>query len=421
MPQDRGNSPGAISRRALLIGGGAGAFASSLGRGASLRLQSTHVAVIGAGAFGGWTALHLLRAGARVTLVDAFGPGNSRASSGGETRVIRAGYGPDRIYVEMVARALVLWRENERRWGRRLFRETGVLWLLGEDDRFVTASLPFAKEAGLSFEELTVAQASARYPQIQFDGVRSAFYERQAGYLLARQGCQAVVEGFVKEGGTFHLAALTTMTRGSSRSLASIPLSSGLSLEADVYVFACGPWLPRLFPEVLGELIRPTRQEVFFFGIPPGDARFTDELMPPWLAPPWRERGDRFFYGIPGNEWRGFKIADDTRGPDFDPTSGDRTPSPEGIQLARDYIAFRFPALAGAPLVESRVCQYEQSRDGHFILDRHPGYDNVWLVGGGSGHGYKHGPALGERVSQMVLEERAVEPFFSLKRFAAGG
>src|SRR3954471_17951837 len=88
-----------------------------------------HVAVIGAGAFGGWTALHLLRRGARVTLLDAWGPGNARASSGGETRVIRATYGPDRIYVQMVARSLQLWRENETRWRKPLYHRTGVLWM----------------------------------------------------------------------------------------------------------------------------------------------------------------------------------------------------------------------------------------------------------------------------------------------------
>jgi glycine/D-amino acid oxidase-like deaminating enzyme len=428
----RTKTPGTISRRALLIGGGAGALGLGLRKAPFVEEErrtptpkplSTHVAVIGAGAFGGWTALHLLRAGARVTLVDAWGPGNSRASSGGETRVIRAGYGPDRIYVEMVARALELWRENQKRWNRHLFHEIGALWLLGDDDRFVTLSRPFIHAAGLPCDELTVKEASEKYPQIRFDGIRWAFFERQAGFLLARQGCQAVLEAFESEGGTFRLAAVpkpvTTTTTTAGSSLARLPLSSGDPLQADAFVFACGPWLPELFPDVLGNLIGPTRQEIFYFGTPPGDARYTDGTLSPWLAPPSRDREgiERFFYGIPGNESRGFKIADDTRGPAFDPTTGDRTPSREGIERAREYIRFRFPGLADAPLVEARVCQYEQSKDGHFILDRHPGLDNVWIAGGGSGHGYKHGPALGERVAEMVLGRRPVEPFFSLKRF----
>lgn len=422
----RRKTPRTISRRSLLVGAGAGALALGFKRGDAqsrtpVRL-STHVAVIGAGAFGGWTALHLLRAGARVTLVDAWGPGNSRASSGGETRVIRAGYGPDRIYVEMVARALELWRENQKRWNRSLFHEIGALWLLGDDDRFVTLSQPYIKAAGLPCDELTLEQASRKYPQINFDGIRWGFFEHQAGFLLARQGCQAVLEAFEEEGGTFRVAAVNEpVTATGTGTLARLPLSSGDTVDADVYVFACGPWLPGLFPDVVGGLIGPTRQEIFYFGTPPGDSRYTDDSMSPWLAPPSRDREgiERFFYGIPGNEARGFKVADDTRGPAFDPTHGDRTPSGEGIERAREYIQFRFPGLADAPLVEARVCQYEQSKDGHFILDAHPRLDNVWLVGGGSGHGYKHGPALGERVAQMVLGRRPVEPFFSLERFAS--
>jgi glycine/D-amino acid oxidase-like deaminating enzyme len=419
------NRPGTISRRALLVGGGGAALALGWKRGPEgIRTQpraSIRVAVVGAGAFGGWTALHLLRSGARVTLVDAWGPGNSRASSGGETRVIRAGYGPDRIYVESVARALELWRENQKRWNRHLFHEIGALWLLGDDDRFVTLSQPFIKAAGLPCDVLTVQQAAAKYPQINFDGVRWAFFEHQAGFLLARQGCQAVLEAFEQEGGTFRIAAVPAPvpSAAAGSSLTRLALDSGEAVEADAFVFACGPWLPRLFPDVLGKLIGPTRQEILYFGTPSGDTRYTDVGMCPWLAPPSRDREgiERFFYGIPGNEARGFKVADDTRGPAFDPTTGDRTPSREGIERARDYMSFRFPGLAGAPLVEARVCQYEESKDGHFILDRHPALDNVWLVGGGSGHGYKHGPALGERVAQMVLGQRPVEPFFSLERF----
>src|SRR5262249_10619629 len=155
--------------------------------------------------------------------------------------------------------------------------------------------------------------------------------------------------------------------------------------------------------EVLGERVKPTRQEVFFFGTPAGDARFNEELLPVW--------SDRPRYGIPGNEGRGFKIADGTLGPAFDPTSGERTVSAAGLRAARDYVASRFPGLKGAPLVESRVCQYENSPDGRYIVDRHPHAENVWLVGGGSGHGYKMGPALGERVAETVLGRRAVEAF----------
>jgi glycine/D-amino acid oxidase-like deaminating enzyme len=373
------------------------------------RRRGPRVVVVGAGAFGGWTALFLLRRGAQVTLVDAWGPGNSRASSGGETRVIRGVYGPSRIYTAMAARAFTLWEENERRWNRKLYRRTGALWMLSDEGTYVRESLPILKDLGFSFEELTVEQAARRYPQVSFTGLKWAFVEKNAGFLLARQACAAVVEGFLAEGGEYRQAAVTPAVMESG-SLASLRLSDGSQLTADTYVFACGPWLPQLFPKAIGSWIQPTRQEVFFFGAPAGDLRFNEDRMPVWVEVP------RFLYGIPGNERRGFKIADDARGPDFDPTNGDRVASAEGLKAAREYLAVRFPALAKAPVVETRVCQYENSPDHDFLVDRHPRAQNAWLVGGGSGHGFKHGPALGELVAANVLGEKPVEPLFSYER-----
>jgi len=375
--------------------------------------QSTkkHIAVVGAGAFGGWTALHLLRRGARVTLLDAWGPGNARASSGGETRVIRATYGPSRIYVQMVLRALEQWREADQRWGTRLFNRSGVLWMAGKKDDYEKASLPLMKQAGFAHEVLTPAEAAKRYPQINFGGVKWAIFEPDSGYLLARQSCERVLEAFLTEGGEYRqTSARPGPVEGDE--MRPVTLSGGGTLSADSYVFACGPWLGKLFPGVLDARIRVTRQEVYYFGPPEGDARFREGALPVWI-----DNGEHIFYGIPANRWRGFKLADDTRGPLFDPTSGDRAPSAAGIAAARDYLKLRFPALAGAPLVEARVCQYENSSDEHFILDRHPQAGNVWLLGGGSGHGFKHGPALGEMAAQAVLGQKPADPFFALARF----
>jgi len=376
------------------------------------RTARPRVAVVGAGAFGGWTALHLVRRGARVTLFDAWGPGNSRASSGGETRIIRATYGPDRIYVDMVARSLRMWREFQERAKRTLFRKTGVLWLAGQDDQYERAALPLLREAGLAVEELTRAETAARYPQIHLERVSWAIHEKDAGYLLARRACQTVLETFQAEGGEYRTGSATPGAIGRG-GMGPLAVSEGGSFTADAYVFACGPWLGRLFPEVIGDRVRPTRQEVFFFGTPPGDRRFTEEMLPVWI-----DKGERIFYGVPGNEWRGIKVGDDTRGAAFDPTSGERTPSLEALRSARDYLGFRFPALKDAPLLEARVCQYENSPDSRFIIDRHPQAANAWFAGGGSGHGFKHGPAVGERVADLVLGVGTPDPFFALSRLS---
>ena len=371
-----------------------------------------HIAVIGAGAFGGWTALNLLERGARVTLLDAWGPGNSRASSGGETRVMRGTYGPDQPYTEMAARALKLWAKYERGWKRQFLHRTGVLWMAsGRDDTFERGSVKMLRTAKIEYRELSAPQMKKRWPQINFEGIEWGIFEPECGYLEARASCQAVVEAFVAAGGRYRQASVLPDELENSP-LGGVALSDGSLLKADRFVFACGPWLGKLFPKAIGDRIQATKQDIFFFGAPAGDDRFCDTHLPVWAD----HRG-RFRYGIPGRDRRGFKIADDTRGPSFDPTFGERVASPETLKDIREYVGFRFPALKDAPLVETRVCQYEQTPDGDFIVDRHPSNENVWLLGGGSGHGFKHGPAVGEMMAEMILKDRAPEAAWRLGRF----
>ena len=370
-----------------------------------------HIAVIGAGAFGGWTALYLHRTGAQVTLLDAWGPGNSRSSSGGETRIIRGTYGPDQPYTKLAARALDLWKNHQSDWKQTFFFPIGVLWMVEGDGAFERGSLSFLKDAGIPFEQLDGNELARRWPQISFENVEWGIYEPQSGYLLARASAQAVVDHFVSEGGEYRQATVTSpdLDVGQWKSL---PLSDGSTVTADQYVFACGPWLGKLFPHTVRPHFASTRQEVFFFGTPAGDPRYNEGNTPVWA-----DHSNHFIYGIPGNQGRGFKVADDTRGPEFDPTSGQRLVSEDGLAAARRYLAYRFPGMKDAPLLETRVCQYENTTDHNFIVDRHPAHPNVWIVGGGSGHGFKHGPALGEMVARLVLKDDAADPVYRLARF----
>src|SRR5262249_44643038 len=155
-----------------------------------------------------------------------------------------------------------------------------------------------------------------------------------------------------------------------------IRTSQGERIRAGVFVFACGPWMPKLFPDVLGKRIFPTRQEGFFFAPPAGDPRFSPPQLPVWID----FTDQRGPYGFPNLEERGFKLAFDRHGPGFDPDSSDRTIGPESIGAAREFLAQRFPALASAPITESRVCQYENTSSGNFLIDRHPDIENVWLI-----------------------------------------
>jgi sarcosine oxidase len=378
--------------------------------------EAPRVLVVGAGAFGGWTALALRRRGARVTLIDAWGPGNTRSSSGGESRVIRAAYGTRAVYTSLTRRALELWRAHDG--GRRLLHETGVLWLFGDDDGYGRASARVLAEHGLRFEPLPLRDASRRYPQVRFDGVRSVFWEPDAGFLLARRACADVVANLVDAGGEYRSAAAAApVVAVPAGRLDRIRLADGTALDGDVFVFACGPWLPTMFPDVVGWRIETPRQEVLYFGTPPADRRFSAGELPVWMDFAAGSREGQI-YGVPADGVSGFKVADDAPGPAFDPTNGDRVVAAESVERARAFLAARFPALARAPLVGSEVCQYETTPDAHLIVDRHPQASNVWILGGGSGHGFKMGPAIGEMMASVLLDEVEPDPQFSLSRFA---
>jgi glycine/D-amino acid oxidase-like deaminating enzyme len=372
-------------------------------------MTEPRVVVLGAGAFGAWTALELVRRGAAVTLVDAWGPGNARASSGGRTRVIRATYGSQAVYTRMAAHALKRWQEYDRRWNAGLLRKTGALWLLGEGTSFGEASARTLRSEGIAVAEIALSDAMRRFPQIGFNGISGALFEPDAGYLFARRACAHVAGRANAEGAAYRQAAAASPAIVDER---GVRLTDGSTVDADIFVFACGPWLGSLFPDIIGSLITPTRQEVYYFGIPAGDTRFASPALPVWL-----ECGERFTYGIPADDGGGFKLADDTSGPVMDPTSDERVVTRQGVRRAREYLTDRFPALHDAPLVGSEICQYESTPDSHFLIDRHPHDDRIWIAGGGSGHGFKMGPAVGEMIAGLLLKESSPDPRFTLERF----
>ena len=345
--------------------------------------------MVGAGVFGAWTALELARSGAKVLLVDQHAPANSRASSGGETRIIRMTYGADEIYTRSSVASLAKWKANFPEY----FLETGALVTSRPGDPYLIAARRTLTRLGCAFEWLNTAALCKRFPQCRFDADSRGIYEPHSGVLLARRSVQAVVTAAVEAGVRYQQVRAPAP-----------PLHT--SIRARAYIYACGPWLARLFPDVIGRRIQPSRQQVFFFGPPAGDARFSD--MPAWIS--FHDGA----YAVPALDGRGFKIGVDHHGPLFDPETGNRAITAGKLAEARMILKKRFPALAGAPLVESRVCQYENTSSGDFLIDRHPKFENVWLVGGGSGHGFKHGPFVGEYVVRRIKGEGEPEPRFSL-------
>jgi sarcosine oxidase len=302
------------------------------------------------------------------------------------------------VYTRSSVRSIVLWRELFREVGLKLFHRTGVLWMARDEDSYSAQTLATLQRVGVKVERLSRADLEARYPQFDLGPISWGFLEPESGAIQARQAVQALVTRCIGRGVEFLWeAVLPPKLPSRTRTMEYVVTSTGQSINAGNFIFACGPWLPKLFPELLGDLIHPTRQEVFFFGPHAGDRRLAPPLMPTWID------FNDLAYGIPDLEGRGLKVAIDRHGPTLDPDTGDRLATAEGLREVREYLAHRLPGLARAPLLEMRVCQYENTSNGDFLIDRHPAFENVWLVGGGSGHGFKHGPAVGQYVRARLL------------------
>lgn len=422
-----------ISRRDLLLTGAGAAAAVALPKRAAAFSQYVRwdAIVVGAGAFGAWTAKKLQEAGQRVLLLDAWSPAHARASSGGESRMTRGAYGADELYTRMAWSSLPEWRALSARAGLPVFHPCGFLFVFPRDHPYLEATLATYRRVGINYEAHGRAGVQQRVPGIEIASDEIGFFDEQFGVLMARRAVQTLVAEFVAAGGEYLRGAVVPPQADGDRlteimadnggpppsaRIVSMALDSRRHL-AERFVFACGPWLPRIFPDVIGSRIVPTRQEVFFFAPPPGDRRF----LPPLTRDTAGLRGWAFFnggdiyYGMPDLEGRGFKIARDSHGPRMDPDTGDRTPSAQALADVRAFMARRFPAMAERPLNEARVCQYENSANGDLLIDRHPRWNNVVLVGAGSGHGFKHGPAVGRYAADLLLGRLAApEPRFSL-------
>ncbi|HKP34187.1 MAG TPA: FAD-dependent oxidoreductase, partial [Sphingomicrobium sp.] len=277
------------------------------------------------------------------------------------------------------------------------------------EEPYVRDSMDAHKALGIPTQALGQAEMAIRFPMIDFTGVKVGLYEPGFGALMARRAVQTLADIFAQRGGTY-VRAMVRPPQGAEPELTELSLSNGERIRADRFVFAAGPWLPKLFPDVVGPRILPTRQEVFFFAPPAGDRRFLPRAMPGWAD----FNGGDIFYGFPDLEGRGVKFAHDAHGIEVDPDSQDRRPSQAALAEIVAFRDRRFPLLKGAPLTEARVCQYENSSNGDFLIDFHPRFRNVLLVGGGSGHGFKHGPEVGRYAAGRLIGSVKAEPRFSL-------
>ncbi len=336
--------------------------------------------VVGAGVFGAATARELARRGFEVTLVEQYVPGNVRSASGGDTRLLRFSHAEFEWYTLLARRAWELWRELEAESGLTLFEPVGVAWFDSGGGDFSARSEATLRRLRIPCERLTPAEARRLYPSLGGDDLRSVLFEPEAGVLHARRATRAFARGVAVEPG---------------RPTPADPP------RADVVVWACGAWLPALFPGLLP--VELSRRDEVFVGV-----------GAEWSRTPGFCDYDSTFYGHGELGGLGMKLGPDAGGPAVDPDGLERLPDPGALAFARAYLARRFPALAGAPIVGGRVCQYDLTPDTHFLLARHPEHAHWWLVGGSSGHGFKHAPALAEVLADCIEGRREPDPFLGL-------
>ena len=362
--------------------------------------------VVGAGVFGVWTAYHLQRSGRSVLLLDSFGAANARSSSGDESRVIRMGYGSDELYTHYALRSLSIWQELFAvRSCQDLFQRTGLLCMGKKNDLYMLETKRVLKSANLRIEEFHADELPRRYPQFNARDIEWATLEVDSGVLLASRAVNAVLDRYKAIGGEYLVERVVAPRR--IRKLKSIRTEHHDQMAAAIFVFACGPWLPKLFPELLGERLFITRQLACYF------ESFEEPLYQSDRLPVWAHQDDEY-YGLPDLNHHGVKVAWDRRGSPFDPDTGNRSVEEQELVAMRAYLSRRVPALAQRPVLDGRVCQYENTSNGDFLIDKHPEADNVWLLGGGSGHGFKHGPRIGEYLMHQFDLSEKPEPRFSL-------
>jgi glycine/D-amino acid oxidase-like deaminating enzyme len=352
---------------------------------------------VGAGVFGSSVADRLALTGWEVVLVDMEEPGHERSSSGDETRLLRYAHGTDAWYTRSARRARELWRELEADMDVEVFVEHGLVWFAHAHTGWEADSEATMLAAEIPAIRLSVDEAAALYPSLGTDDLEWALLEPEAGVLRARRATQALAQRAKGNG--------ADLVSGRARpDGAAVVLDTGERLEGDRVVWACGAWLGKVFPELVS--LRVTQQDVIYFEAPEG-----------WGAPhvPGWVDYEGAAYGHGNLDGHGFKAAPDREGPPFDPDTGERVLLPAHLETARAYLARRFPALADAPLAGHRTCQYELTPDTHFIAAPHPEHDRrVWLLGGGSGHGFKHGPALAERMEEWLDGTADADPRFAL-------
>jgi sarcosine oxidase len=431
----------------LLVGGTAGAenpavSAAKIMTSTRSASASPEIVVIGSGVWGSFTALNLQRMGARVTVVDAYGPGNGRSTSGDETRGVRSSYGDKtgqlgEQWTLWARESMNLWKQFDEEWGRylrlNLFHVTGDLIMRTEWDNFQLRCKVWWDKNKIPYEVLNPDDVRKSFPVIGMDDITAVLYEPDAGVVRARRATQAASAAFEKLGGKIIIGRATPSKISNGR-LEEISLDTGETLRADTFVYCVGPWLGKTFPDIFAKKTRVPIGYVVYFATPVGDHRFTFPNIPSFNFP-----GVTGWPALPVDN-RGFRVRGTERAPtpptppgqladagsnlanagargagggggqqqevplaQQDPDTSDRWADQARVDGSRRFVAHRFPLLKDAPVAQTHSCHYESTSSGNFIIDKHPQMSNVWIAAGGNAEGFKFAPKVGNYVAGRVL------------------
>lgn len=356
------------------------------------------VVIVGAGVMGSATAYWLSRAGKRVALLDKYSPGHVRASSADESRMVRYQYRGQTLYTEMVAAAVELWKEFDRRMGTSFYREQGALALQARPD-----NAPFMEgyegllDLGYEPRWLDRGEVRRRYPQ--FTNVDSGYLlEGLGGYVAAGPVTQALAQAAADLGADLQIGVEVTELQATGGRTARAVARDGRAFEAEVFVIAAGSWTPKLLPKSLIP-IRSTAERLHYLTPPDTDA-YSYPRLPPFFVM------DTNFYGFPVH-WRGcVKVADDTIGATFDPDRDREHEDPEALAKLRAFLRRHMPDLSEAEVVYSKTCTYSMTPDTDFVIDHLPDMENAIVAAGFSGHGFKFGILIGQILADLAVHGR---------------
>lgn len=359
-----------------------------------------HTVIVGAGIFGVTAALALRKRGHAVTLLDPGPLPHPLAESTDISKVVRLDYGADELYMSLMEPALDGWRRWNQAWGEPLFHEVGVTFLARsplEPGGFERESYELLLRRGHRPERLDAAAIRARFPAWSTGAFVDGYFNPEGGYAESGRVVSRLLREAEAAGTTLlPLQTFSHLIERGSR-VAGVMTREGSAFPADQVIMAAGSWTPHALPFMRAHL-RSVGQPVFHL-LPLDPAPFMAPRFPVFGADISRTG----YYGFPVNQDGVVKIANHGVGRAMHPEAKERAVTPEEEAHLRAFLRETFPALEEAPIVYTRVCVYGDTWDEHFWIARDPDRQGLVVAAGGSGHGFKFAPVLGDLIADAAL------------------